>query len=109
VVKNHSVLQQEGGSMNDLMMLRRQETARNMKMTVLHRPNGVWHTQEVTRLVYGLRTEASQHPQHPEHIVLWGHHTKGEILKAIGGGVTFTVTQITGMDSKELPFSPEFM
>lgn len=93
----------------DLMLMQREQTAREMKMTVLHRPNGVWHLIEVGRLVNGLMTEVSQHPEYPEYLVIYGHHTKEKTLEVMLGGIAYTATQITGMESRKLPFIPGFM
>ncbi len=92
-----------------LSVLHMEETAKNMKLTVLCRPNGVWHRPEVSRIINGLMTEASEHQQHPEYVILFGHYTKEKVLEALGGGVLFTVTQVTGSNSTELPFRAPFM
>ncbi len=88
----------------DLFAMQVGENRRKLKMTVLHRKGGAWHESEVGKLVNGLMTEASQHPQHPEYVVLFGHHTKEATLKALGGGQAYTATEVVGTDSKELPF-----
>lgn len=93
----------------DLLLMRRKETARKLKMTILHRPNSVWHREEINRLTGGLMTEVSFHPHHPADIILLGHYTKEQTLEALWGGMAYTATQIIGMDSKELPFRPPFM
>ncbi len=92
----------------DLVGMMVAENRRNLKMTVLHRPGGTWHQSEVDKLVNGLKTEARQHPQHPEHLILFGHYTKEATLKALGGGQAYTATQVVGTDCKELPFKPGF-
>lgn len=79
---------------------------KELKYTVLHRPNGVWHESEVARLIDGLPTEVSRLPKFPEYLILFGHFTKEETLKAIMGGVAYTATQVTG--TKDLPFHPGF-
>lgn len=93
----------------DLFALRMAENRRNLKMTVLFRPGGTWHEIEVGRLCTGLGTEVSQHPRHLEHLVLLGHYTKEQTLKALLGGQAYTTRQITGMESSDLPFSPGFV
>lgn len=93
----------------DLMAMQVAENRRNIKMTVLYRKDGTWHHSEVGKLVNNLMTEASQHPQHPEYLVLFGHHTKAATLKAIGGGSAYTATEIVGTDNKRLPFRPGFI
>ena len=90
----------------DLVGINIAERRRSLKMTILHRSGGVWHSFEVGKLVNGLMTELSQHPRHPEYLILFGHYSKEEALKALGGGQAYTATQITGMDNKELPFVP---
>ena len=82
------------------------ENRRNLKMTILYRKGGKWHDSEVGKFINGLTTEMSQHPEHPEYVILWGHYTKEETLAALGGGFAYTTTQVTGIDSKELPFKP---
>lgn len=81
---------------------------RNLKMTVLRRKGGSWHRFEVNNLVNGLMTDVSENPQHPEYLVLLGHRTKEETLKALGGGQAYTATEIIGTDNKDLPFVPGF-
>ena len=98
-----------GLSIGDLQYLMLEEKMRTLKMTVLHRSGGQWYPVEVSRLVEGLRTEASQHPQFPEYVILFGHHTKEATLRALWGGVAYIATQITGMDHKDLPFKPGFL
>lgn len=93
----------------DLVGMQVAENRRKVKMTVLHREGGTWHRSEVGKLVSHLKTEVSQHPQHPEHLVMHGHYTKEATLEALGGGQAYTATQITGVDSKELPFMPGFI
>lgn len=93
----------------DLMAMQIAENRSKLKTTVLHRQGGVWHQVEVGRLVSGLMTEVSQHPKHPEHLVLFGHYTKEETLRALLGGQAYTALQVTGTDSKELPFVPGFI
>lgn len=88
------------------MDLIREQRIRTIKMTVLHRPGGQWWTEEVARLTNGLMTEVSSHPRHPEDLILLGHYTKEQTLRAIGGGVAYTATPMTG--TKELPFMPGF-
>jgi len=92
----------------DLLAMQVVENRRNLKMTVLHRAGGVWHHVEVGRLVNGLMTEVSQLQKYPEHLVLFGHYTKEETLKALLGGQAYTAVQVIGTDSKELPFVPGF-
>lgn len=84
------------------------ESRRKTKMTILHRPGGVWHVSEVGKLINRLRIAASEHPQHPGYIIIFGHYTKEETLQTLGGGVAYTATQITGMDHQDLPFVPNF-
>ena len=79
---------------------------KDLKTTVLYRPNGKWHQDEIVRLVNGLMTEVAQHPGHPEYIILYGHFTKEETLKAMWGGIAYTATQIIG--TEKLPFNPTF-
>lgn len=92
----------------DLVGMDLAEKRRQLKTTVLHRPGGIWHREEVGRLVCGLTTEASQRPSYPEYVILFGHHTKAETLKALGGGLAYTATMVTGIQSPDLPFSPPF-
>jgi len=86
----------------------REDGISKMKLTVLHRSGGVWDKREVGLLVNGLRTEASQLQKFPEYIVLFGHFTKEETLKATRGGQDYTATQITGGRNKDLPFPLQF-
>jgi len=85
-----------------------EEKAREMKLTVLHRPGGRWHHAEMLRL-FPLSAEVASHPQHTEYIILLGHHTKEKVLEVLLGGQQFTATQVTGIESKGLPFIPSFM
>lgn len=93
----------------DLQAMRIEENMRNLKMTVLHRPGGQWYPSEISKFVNGLMTEASQHPKFPEYVILWGHHTKAATLEALGGGMAYTATLITGLGHKDLPFRPGFI
>jgi hypothetical protein len=54
-------------------------------------------------------TEVSEHPQHPKYLILFGHYTKAETLEALVGGRTYTATNITGTNNKDLPFVPGFI
>lgn len=92
----------------NLMLLQIVEGRHNLKMTVLYRKDGMWREREVDKLVNGLMTEVSNHPQHPEYLVLYGHYTKEATLKALGGGQAYTTTAIIGTDNTELPFVPGF-
>jgi hypothetical protein len=93
----------------DFQAMRMEENSQKLKMTILYRSGGKWHIEEVRRLVLGLTTEASQLPIFPEYVVLFGHFTKEQTLEALLGGVAYTATQVTGVDSKELPFNPGFI
>lgn len=95
--------------MMNLIATQIEENRKNLKMTVLYRKGGIWHQLEVARFVNGLMTEVSEHPKHPEYLVLFGHHTKEKTLKALLGGIAYTATQIVGTNSKELPFVPGFV
>jgi len=92
------------GIMVDDLKRRRNGT----KVTLLHRPNGNWDHIDTGRLCNGLMTEVAQHPKFPNHLILFGHHTKENVLRALLGGEAFAATQITGVDNKDLPFVPPF-
>ncbi len=92
----------------DLTGLHINKQLQEMKMTILHRPGGTWSNADTNRLNQGLSTECSGHHKHPEYLILFGHFTKDETLKALIGGLAYTATQVTGIDSPELPFSPGF-
>lgn len=79
-----------------------------IKLTVLCRKGGTWGQTEVFRLTDGLRANISIHPDHLECLIVFGHFTKEQTLKALGGGLDYTATQVTGIDNKDLPFSPGF-
>lgn len=87
-----------------LLVAEVREKRNNVKMTVLHRPNGQWYRLEISRLVGGLMTEASQRRDFPEYVILFGHYTKEQTLKALWGGEAYTATQVTGLDGA--PFNP---
>lgn len=93
----------------NLLALDRESRMKNLKMTILFRSGGTWNKLEVGRLINGLMTETSQHPQHPEHMILFGHHTKEETLKALLGGPAYTAEQVTGLHDPKLPFTPSFI
>lgn len=95
--------------MFDFTGMQMEDNRRKLKTTVLHRPGGVWHRSEVSKLGGGLKTEVSEHPEYPEYLVIFGHFTKEQTLQAIGGGIAYTAIQVTGMDSENLPFSPGFI
>ncbi|MBI5004226.1 hypothetical protein HZC00_03980 [Candidatus Kaiserbacteria bacterium] len=92
----------------NLVAMQIAESRRKIKMTILYRAGGVWHKSEIGKLANGLVTEVSQLPEHPEHLVVFGHHTKEETLRALGRGVAYTVTQVVGIYQKDLPFVPGF-
>ena len=85
------------------------ENRRNLKMTILYRDGGEWHSSEIGKLKNGLMTEASGHPQHPEYLILLGHHTKEATLEVLGGGQAYTAIKIVGVDNRSLPFIPNFI
>lgn len=91
----------------DLLAMQMEENRRKLKTTVLYREDGTWLKVEVSRLVTCLITEVSQHPKHPEYLVLFGHYTKEKISEAIIGGLAYITLQVTGVD--ELPFNPGFI
>lgn len=82
------------------------ERRSKLQFTVLHCPGGTWSDVEISRLVNGLTTEAYQLPAKPEHVILYGHHTKAKTLEAMWGGMAYTATEVTGYDSELLPFKP---
>ena len=84
------------------------ESQRKLKMTILRRKDGEWHQSEIEKLTCGLVTRVSRHPRHPQFLVLFGHHEKGATLEMIGSSHTYTVIEIIGTYSDELPFVPEF-
>ena len=75
--------------------------------TILYREGGKWLPSEVGKIVRGLKTIASGHPEYPEYVILMGHHTKEATLEALDGGLAYTATQVTGSD--QLPFKPLFV
>lgn len=80
-----------------------------MEFTVLTRgkgSDGVWHRSEVNRIVNGLSAELYTLPALPQHLILWGHFTKEQVLQAMDGGCTFTAMQVQGLENPELPFRP---
>lgn len=79
---------------------------RALKTTVLHRPGGTWSEIDIGRLVSGLMTEAQERPEFPEHVILFGHHTKEQTFVALQGGMAYTATQITGIEDERLPWRP---
>jgi hypothetical protein len=93
----------------DLFQMEREKTGSALKLTVLHRPNHDWLPVEIERLKEGLQTVVSSDPEKTSFLVLFGHFTKEQALTVLGGAVEFTVAQITGVNSKELPFNPRFM
>lgn len=92
----------------NLVDMDRLERLRTLKFTVLHRPGGSWDIIEVGRLVNRLRTEASQHPQFPEHIILIGDFAKERTLEALMGDGAYTAVSATGLDDPALPWKPSF-
>jgi hypothetical protein len=102
------LLKIEGGFM-DLVGMQVEKNMRELKLTVLHRPSGTWDKIEVSRFVGGLMTNVYSHPQHPEHLILHGHYTKEQTLKALLGGITYTATQVVGINNEALPFRPSLI
>jgi len=89
-----------------LMYSQVMENRRSLKLTILHRPGGTWDPSEIGNLVCGLMTEVQEHPSFPEHVILYGHHTKEQTLHALMGGAAYTATQVTGRDDERLPWKP---
>lgn len=83
-----------------------QNNQSDLKMTVLHRKNGLWGDIELVLLRIGLVTEVSTHPSFPQYLILLGHHTIEETLNVINFGPTHTVSQLIGIDNQNLPFKP---
>jgi hypothetical protein len=81
-----------------------QERRNSLKTTLLKRENGTWPQVEISRMVHNLTTEVASHPQFSEYLIIFGHFTKEEVLKAIWGGLAFTATKMTGLTN--LPFNP---
>jgi hypothetical protein len=90
----------------DLVGMQVRENMRNLKLTVLHRPGGIWSNVDVSRLANGLMTEVYNHPKHPEHLILFGHYSKEQTLEALLGGMAYTATQLVGLNNEALPFKP---
>ncbi|MDD5464095.1 MAG: hypothetical protein PHP62_03020 [Candidatus Moranbacteria bacterium] len=93
----------------NLMAMQIEENRQKVKMTILRREGGTWQTWEVSNLACGLMTEVSQHPQHPEFLVVFGHYTKEQTLKAHGGGLAYNAIEIIGISDPRLPFIPSFV
>jgi hypothetical protein len=68
--------------------------------------DGTWKPNEVTAIINGLVTEAYQLESFPQHVILWGGFTKEQVLKAMGGGATFTAEEVVGYENDKLPFRP---
>ncbi len=83
-----------------------QNNQSDLKITVLHRKNGLWHNIELILLHVGLTAEVTSHPSFPQYLILLGHHTIEETLNVINFGPAHTVTQLIGIDNKSLPFKP---
>lgn len=67
---------------------------------------GTWSQREVSKITNGLRTEVYQVDQLPQYLIVYGAFTKEEVLRATGGGCTFTAEQVIGRDNADLPFRP---
>jgi hypothetical protein len=93
----------------DLLGMTLRAERKNAKITLLHRPKGQWHKEEVSRLVRGLNTSVCEHPLHPEYLILFGHYTKEKTLEVMLGGVAYTAKQVLGYDNQELPWVPTFI
>ena len=52
------------------MRMQIEKNRHELKMTVLHRKGRTWHQTEVGKFATNLMTEVSQHPKHPEYLVL---------------------------------------
>lgn len=79
------------------------------KITLLHRPGGTWHREEVSRLVAGFNNSICEHPKHPEYLILPEHRTKEEVLDVILDGQAFDVTNVLGFENPDLPWVPQFI
>ena len=85
------------GLVANMMAQDKIDSQSKIQFTILKRQGGVWHNTEVSRLVNGLRTEAYQHPKHPEYMYLYGHYTKAQTLEAMMGGSAYAAEQVTGV------------
>lgn len=76
----------------------------DLKTTILHRPVGEWHPEELSRVVNGLHTVIARHYTFPEYVIVLGHFTKEQVLEVMWGGAAFTAVSHTGLEG--LPFNP---
>ena len=76
-----------------------------MKMTLLHRPKGLWPSSETACLREILQNATCEHQGFPEYLVISGHHQE-EKIRSICPGSAYTITQIDGVDDERLPFCP---
>jgi hypothetical protein len=79
------------------------------KITLLRRPGGTWHEDEVSKLTKGFRNNVCEHPKHPEYLILPEHRTKEEVFRILGGGIDFTASRVLGFSNPTLPWVPEFI
>jgi len=78
------------------------------KITALHRKGGAWKPLEVSLLSKFLETQISQNPNHPEYLLMRGHHTPESILKIVGKVPPHTSSHFMGAENPRLPFYPGF-
>ncbi len=77
-------------------------------MTVFRREGGLWSGNELGLLATRVTKRIAQQLSHPEYLILLGHYNAEEVLKVMGGGMLFDAIQVTGVQSEELPFVPNF-
>ncbi|OGD67490.1 hypothetical protein A2442_03230 [Candidatus Campbellbacteria bacterium RIFOXYC2_FULL_35_25] len=84
---------------------RSKDSFKKMKMTLLHRPGGLWQNREIVCLSEKLQNAICRHLEFPEYVVISGHHQEEEV-RSICFGSAYTITQVEGADDKRLPFRP---
>ena len=87
----------------DLTAMRLMENRRNLKTTVICRCTP-FSNEEVGLMVNDLMTEASQHPKHPNSVILFGHFTADQLNGYLLRGGLYTVEQKVGVEG--LPWFP---
>ena len=83
----------------------------SVKMTVASALEGkVWSSKEINLLAREFRTSVCTHTiKCPDQIILLGSYTQNEISEALPGVMKdFIVTQVSDINSQDLPFTPRF-
>ncbi len=83
-----------------------EKSTRNLKTTVLFRKQSKWSVHEIELLTDSFSAGVWSHCDHPNHLVMEGHHSDKSISKALRGVPPYKITRVVGTKKEHLPFIP---